>query len=382
MASLKKNGSNYGLVWTDSSREPSQVRESLKTDIRRRAIAKQKELEWKYHEGEHDPWKQKWYEKPTDHSIITIESAVESFIRFKTGTRGQQGWNDTTQKREVPLMRKFARYVGNIPLDNLTKGHLEDFYFRDKVNSPHTRASDYISVNTFLNWCVTNEYIDEKPIFKPKKPQSKVPKYIHPKELAKLIHGKVHFIEDRINNGTIHNEKQAGYWVVLGWMILAGTGMRPIELSQIRISDIYGDNILVGAHFDTKTKEERYVPLMYEAKQAVQLLTNPHYRQLDPTMKDSDLLLGRKPNYCKTKLSRDFTNIWKLVFPNKPKRTLYNLKDMFCVRFLHGERDTNIDQLASILGHSSYDTTKRYQKSVPHDIEISGTIWDYPVVSQ
>lgn len=113
-----------------------------------------------------------------------------------------------------------------------------------------------------------------------------------------------------------------------------------------------------------------------EAGQATRLLADQRFRRMQGL--DSDRLLGRKPGYAQGRMSRDFTTTWQQVFPDRPRRTLYNLKDTFAVRFLYSPGGGNINELANILGHASLDTTRRYLKAVPYGTRLEGTIWDYP----
>lgn len=379
MASLVKNGSNYGLVWTDKDKFPRQVRESLKTDDRTKAINKKKQLEWALLNGDHDPWERKWYEKELKPDGIGVVESVEEFIKYKSTARGRGGWNEETGTKEAFVMRKFAR-MNDMPVSTLTDNHLEAFYYREGVNSDHTRNSDYISINTYLNWCIDKGYISKKPTFRPSKPQRKIPKFIYPEEFAQLIHFRVNKIENDIKKGTL--EENAAYWHVYSWMILAGTGIRPIELSKIKVNHVERNSLLIGADFTTKVKLERRVPLLFESKQAMDVITNPAFRKMDSCMRNSDYLTGRLPDYAKKELSRDFSATWKACFPEKQKRTLYNLKDTFCVRFLCddtiiGNSGMKLNDLKEILGHESLQTTEKYLKAIPYGTSVTGTIWDF-----
>lgn len=373
MASLVKNGETYGLIWTVSG---EQCRESLKTTNYQKAKQRKAWLEDQFYDGEHDPFEKKWYERKKETNRTSLKAKVEEFIKFKTRARGQQGWSQSVAKRETYVMRKFSRHVGG-KLKDLTDSDLEDFYYRDSVNSEHTRNGDYISVNTFLNWCITKGYLESKPEFKPKKPQSKIPKFIYPEQLAELIHYRLQVIEGDWKSGQLKIKERGAYWCVLGWMVLAGTGLRPVELANLKLRHVQKDSIIIGEDFTTKVRSERTVPLLYESKQAVDILTDSNFRKLEPSMKGSEYLLGRKPSYAKKQLSYDFTETWELFFSDKPKRTLYNLKDTFAVRFLYDGSGRALNDLADILGHASLDTTRRYLKAVPYGATVEGTIWDH-----
>lgn len=372
MASLTKNGKNFGLRWFDADRTPSQVRESLKTESKSRALQKKSELEWKYLNGKHDPWSKKWYETTEKSELVSV--LIEQFISYKITVKGQKAWSESVAQRETYVLRKFARMVGGAKIHELNEQHLQDFYYRDSVTSDHTRQGDYISINTFLNWCIENKIINEKPQFRPAKPQTKVPKFITVEQLKTLIDYRVDKIKADLSYN-VTNESTGAYWVPLSWMILAGTGLRPVELANLKTTSVYSDHLLIGEDFTTKVRSERRVPLLFESKQATHLLTSPQFRSKEANLSASPYLLGRKPSYSKKQLSYEFTETWNACFPNQPKRTLYNLKDTFAVRFLSDDSGMKLNELKEILGHSSLDTTMRYLKAVPYGTKIKGTIF-------
>lgn len=385
MASLTRQGDIYSLVWTDSSRDPEQVRESLKTTDRTEAKRRKARLENRYYsfdengKRKHDPWKRKWYQQAKFSG--TLCRAVESFLAYKSEARGREGWNAETAKKETYVMRNFADIIGDKKLSDITREDLKRYYYRPSANSPHTRNSDYISINTFLNWCIDRGLMKTKPEFRPEKPQDKLPKFIRPEDFARLISWRLDRIAKWQKTDKAAEPNNAGFWIPLGWMVLAGTGIRPIELSQLKVSHVEGDHLIIGEDFTTKVKAERSVPLLYEAEQAVQILTDPNFRSKEPFMSDSEFLLGRTPRYAKQELSRDFSISWADCFPDKPKRTLYNLKNTFAARFLCDETlqspGMRLVDLKNILGHSSLETTQRYLQAIPYGVKLRGTIWDH-----
>lgn len=388
MASLVKNGETYGLVWTDSSRGQPQTRESLKTSDLATARRRKARLEADYWEGDHDPWERKWYEKGEDGQSVRMGEAVERFIRYKSAARGRDGWNEATAQKEAYVMRNFAEIIGeDTLLENITNADTERVYYREGVTSDHTRNSDYISLTAFFNWAAKKGWMEDQPDFRPPAPQTKVPKFITPAQLAALTWWKLSEIARNIKGNHLYEESEGAYWIPMGWMVLAGTGLRPIELANLKLSHIEGDSIIVGEDFTTKVRAERRVPLLFEAGQAAWLLSHPRFRALQSRLASPGHLLGRSPSHTKRKLSEEFSRAWQSRFPDKPKRTLYNLKNTFAVRFLcddtiiapHGIK---LLQLRDILGHSSIKTTERYLEAIPYGTNIVGTIWDHPPVSQ
>ena len=387
MASLVKNGNTYSLIWTDRSRSPKKIRENLKTDDRKRAVRLQKQLEWGYanrhnrqfpDDQKHDPWVRRWYQADYTRKDNTLLSKlIEDFISFKLSEKGTSGWGRSAERREPYVLRKFVRIVGDRPVRQLTRDHLQAFYYRAGVNSDHTRQSDYISINTFLNWLLTHEYLETKPEYRPKKAQQLLPRFITPVELSAVIQKH---IERTAANVQLGKCAPRPYYPVLAWMVLAGTGIRPVELSRITLSAVQNGHLLVGDGFDTKSRRQRLVPLLYESRQAVDLLCNPAYRKLQGMQ--GVTLLGRDPAYAKNYISRQFTSAWQACFPDKD-RSLYNLKDMFAVRFLCDDTHQSagairLNELKEILGHASLETTQKYLKAIPFRTDLRGTIFDFP----
>lgn len=383
MASLQKNGDNYGLVWTDSTRRKSQVRESLKTDDKRKAQLKKKELEWKYAEGEHDPWDQKWYERSRPDEIF-LQEAIKQYIKYKRNAKGKEGWGYRRYERTAPMLRHFAKFTGDMAVHELTEQHLTDYFYRPKVNSSHTRRTYRINLITFFKWCESKGYLDDYPDHELKPTKQKTPKFIYPDELAKLIQWKVDDVMKSVKKGEPHgtHESFSQIWMVYGWMILASTGMRPSELMRIKINHIGRQFINIGEDFDVKNAVERSIPILYEAKRAIPVLLK--VRDKDRMMKDSEYLLGRPSDSSAQRMSKEFTRGWGKLFDHK--RTLYNLKHTFAIRFLndpeHSRKAKALHDLKFILGHKSITSTEIYTNKVPYGVNIEGTIWDVSLESE
>jgi integrase len=373
MASLTKRNGIYLLRWYNGERYPKQISESLKTKNFTQAKRKKVQLENAYYEGEHNPWRRKWYETAAiDENVILLSHAVELFIEYKSQARGSEGWSKSVAKREGFVLRKFARMLEMKPLSSLSKNDLQAFYYREGVTSDHTRKGDYISVNTFLNWCIEKGFIESKPKFRPKKPQRKIPKFIYPKELAQLIEYRNY--KATYNSSGNNLPVSIAHWIPLCWLVMAGTGLRRKELVHLKKWHIEGNTIIIGEDFPTKVRAERRVPLLFESKWAVgellKIETGNHF------------LTGKKPTYASNKLTYSFSGAWKERFPEKAKRTLYNLKDSFAVRFLTSDLENyhsgmKMNDLKEIFGHASLETTQKYIKAVPPGTIIDGSVWDF-----
>lgn len=390
-----KNQVKY-ITWSDARIHPEKpkVKESLQTKKMDDAYRRKLRLEELYNKGKHDPWQQKWFENASikpfvsgsllsgDPSTIRymdvgirVEEAVEEYIQHQI-TR-PRGWNSPiTQDRYSHVLRYFAKKVGrNKNVSSLKEKDIYEMLYRDNVQSEETIKSDRSKIRAFLNYCKKRGWISTIPEIEAPDPQEKVPKFLYEIDFLRVRWYKVHDVESQFKKGFVRRDAEHQLRYVLAWMLMAGTGMRPGEAINIRTGDIYGDQILIGAWHRTKTASQRMVPILYEAKSAVSVLSDPNFRKRDIALAKSDLLLGIKSNMTKKRVSSEFSRCWKKIKGQDNKRTAYNLRDFFAVRFLSDESQGNQDfrllQLRNILGHSTITTTEKYLKAVPGRLNLS-----------
>lgn len=399
MASLQKRKSGtYGLMWTDRDRsERQQTRESLKTDVKKRAKIRQRILEALRDYNEHNPWKLKWYDNDRIKPIVlsedlsqirnidrilnsvTLAEAAEDYIRFKTETPGE--WDSpNTIKNYSGKIRLFVQFTGpNIDFKEITDRHVTAFTRREPL-SQFTIQSEIRRINTFLEWGKDKGYRREGLSISGPNPQKEIPDFIYPDQLKKVC---LYKIDKEIEQSKYNSQWQESYsqwWHPLYWILLARTGMRPSELLAVRLSHINGYEILARKGTTGKSQAaKRRVPIVgQETRQCVDVLTDPHVRSKDKFMSENDYLFGRSSDSSQKRASGQFTEAVHVMLQNRQFK-LRDLRNCWAVWFLTRDKDKDpflaAYQIKKIMGHSTDAMTQRYMDALPYDPDLERLHW-------
>ena len=395
----KGGNGGYYIIWSDKRAYPNRpkVREQLKTKKSPQANKRKHRLEELYQIGKHNPWESRWYDNHTIRPFIagsllkestsviqspgeyiTLGDAAEKYIAYQLSR--PKGWNSETTRKLYPKeIRYFITRIGpRVSLSHITATDVHQALYRDGATSDETIQGNRSKLMAFFNYCKKQGWIKRVPEIEAPEPQKKVPKFFYDIQFLQCCWHKLCDVETqlKINRSVTPDEventrQQLRY--VLAWMLMAGTGMRPNEAAGIRLQDVYDNQLLVAATHRGKTNAQRMVPILYEAKSAVSVLTCPKYRSLDIALRDSDRLLGIESQRSKERVSTELRLSWAAVV-GKGKRTAYNLRDYFAVRYLadadQGIPDFRLLQLRNILGHSTITTTEKYLKAVPSRLNL------------
>lgn len=380
MASLrrKKDSGLYYVIWTDKHRRPHQVSETLKTTEPKRAKYLQRKLEIDYHEGKHDPWIQKWFEKPPEYyRSNAMEEVVAEYLDHKRSTKGRKGWSQTTYKAKKYILELLSKHNGNDrPVKSITSNGLQKFYYRPEVKSDHTRQGQRRTVIAFLNWCREHGFIDHIPPCDVDMPQEEIPEFFRMAELQVIYEKKKEVVQEYLNkNYSRGHENQL--WMIEAWKLAVSTGLRRTELMNLRLPAINMDeeSILVGYQHRTKSARQRLIPFLFEAGDVLAKYTDPDYRARDKYLSQTDLIFGRQGEQMAKRLNSELVRIRKLVLPGRPELTLHGLRHTFAIRYLSAPSkgdamDFRLQKLKDILGHSSITTTEKYLKAIPANLRL------------
>lgn len=390
-----KSGSYY-IIWRAAKLYPDQPRvsEQLRTKSKKEAQKRMHRLEELWEVGKHNPWESRWYDNESIKGFVagnllhddisqirqpgqalTMIEASEQYIAHQISR--PRGWtSQRTIDNYSQTIRLLVEYIG--PERYISSLKSEDFYraiYRRTVSSEETMRSDRSRLIAMLNWFRKKDWIDKVPEIESPPPQEKVPKYFTDLDFLQTCWHKIAQVEQAIRDGYIRDEASPNQLrFVLAWMLMAGTGMRPAEATHLRLVDVHGDSILVGAHHRTKTNKQRVVPILYEAQSAISVLTDPAYRKKDAALRSTDSLLGIESDMVRKRMSAELRDSYKSI-DGKGKRTAYNLRDYFAVRFLsdpgQGNQDFRLLRLRNILGHASVTTTEKYLKALPVRLDLS-----------
>jgi len=386
---------NYYLTWTASRLHPSRrsINETLRTKKKPEASKRKFRLEELYEIGKHDPWITKWYNNPSikpfitdsltsgdinsitsDYAHIPLEQAAQEYKAYQINR--PKGWqSELTQRVYSAEVDKFVTLLGaHRYVNSISAEDLHAVIFRGTVTSQNTMESDRRKLIAMWNYFKKKKWVDQVPEVETPPAQQKVAKFLYEEQFLSVCLYKIEKVAHAMKAGFIKPGGEHQLRFVLAWQVMAGTGLRPREACSLRISDIHGHNILVGSNYKGKTNTQRMCPLLYEARSAVELLTNEKYRKKDPALAKTDLLLGIKSEMVQKRMSSELKEAFQKCYPGKEKRTAYNLRDFFAVRFLsdntQGNQDFRLIQLKNYLGHSQVATTEKYLKALPGRLDL------------
>ena len=364
------------LIWHDRGRSPRKVAESLKTSDPARARSLKVRLEYQYQEGNHDPWRRKWYDHHSDELLDpALSECLESFIRDRVERRGRRSWNETTKRQTESVLHRFVDHAGDPLIRHLDRQHLRSFYDRPprdprRPRSPHTTAFERRIIRSFCRWLhekgMTRELIDVE--IDP--PQDSLPEYLSDQMLeqvyaVKAAHIYANLKYCRSGDGSRHID---------AWKLAASTGVRKSEIGSLRLDANRGDTIIVGYRHRTKSGKQRAVPLLFEASEILQKYTDPAFREADPHLASSDLLFGRSRQGI-DRMAREFSRCCRQLWPGRPELSFHSLRHTFAIRYLtapgNGQsNDFRLVKLQMILGHADISTTMKYLKIDPARLGI------------
>ncbi len=347
----KTNAGTYYTTWNDSSKPKPQKSEGLKTKNKKEARSRLSILEMLYNAGYHKPFETVWHKnkrikhyvysgdltkidlaKGKVHSKITYQEALQEYAIYKVERRE---WSEKTCRSKKSLLGTFE-YNGFI--SELTEDDLHRFLV-DRKDS--YRFYFMQAMKAFLNWCENKDYIYEKPVYKVSKPTKKIPLLIPNEVLKKACY-------EMIETRTV--------WKAYGWLILRLTGMRPIELINLKTEFVYldSDRILIGGDFKTKTNRQRFVDINKTCKPVIEVLCDL----------GNEYILKRSGLYNSESMYDSFKEITGIK--------MYALKDTFGYWTItkKGNRDYNLIYLRDQFGHTSLESTEKYLKFAPSQQEI------------
>jgi len=127
-------------------------------------------------------------------SGLLLQNCVERFVQAKRAARergARRGWARRSAQSKIYTLRIFATFCGKITPDRVNKDHVKRFY-ECKLNSlnAQTAYGYYMTVRSFLNWCVAEHLSRDNPCldFKVETPPAAPRKNFCSRELvAKLI---------------------------------------------------------------------------------------------------------------------------------------------------------------------------------------------------
>lgn len=253
------------------------------------------------------------------------------------------------KKQEHSQLKKWLDEKDITKLNDITTEVLQD-YHTNKITrglKPHSVVSTSRQVKAFFGWCLSENYVSENPMDKVNLPilRETVIETFTTEEVIKLVECFSYKTYIEARNKMIVS-------------IMADTGIRVMELCNVKETDIETDKIKVLG----KGRKERYLSISPALKRIMikyERLRNQYFKNI---LKTSDTYIL---NYRGGKMSN--TGLW-LVCKEGEKRT--GIKNVHPHKFRHYFAITSLKvggidlhSLSLLLGHSEVSTTEIYLRS-------------------
>ena len=272
--------------------------------------------------------------------LCSIQSIMEQFICFKRA----QGLAERTIKDYQTTFKLFLSFfeAQEIRLENIRDKILNLFSKLSNL-APATFNNPYSYLNSFFNWSVNENYLDENPLkslgLKKKKDEGRI-RCIEVAYIKALI--------DKIDLKTYTGLRD--YVIVL---LMLDCGIRPCEAFKIEVNDIdFKSGILRIRKEIAKTRTERILPLSMTMVNLLQRII-----QVKPSDWNNNLVFCKCDGLPMHVVMYDK----RLAYYSQKagvKVTPYDLRHTFAIMYLRN--NGNAFTLQKTMGHADLSMTKRY----------------------
>lgn len=269
----------------------------------------------------------------------TLGKAVLKYLKARIAEKLRKGTIDIYER----ALNIFIDVCGrNIPIENVSTHHIEQFKRQFQSNSNEYTNINLRAIKTFLNWLFDNEILSTLPKVKMVKINKKLPSYFTEKEWNSIVQLNLTDIRNELGQlkyPEIEHYKRA-------WYLYYKTGCRLSE----PFNGVLNGNWLIIDVDSSKTNIQREI-----------YLSNDLILILDEMQKRMEYHLEN--NYTsKTDFIKRYSRVFKICckLVGVTEKHFHHVRHTYAVRRYLEVRD--IYQVAKELGHSSVTTTEIYAK--------------------
>ena len=258
-------------------------------------------------------------------SKATEDTYRRDFNRFCEFLKSIEIEEPTTENVKTPTIRQYVFFMGESGLKATT--------LNKRINS----------LRSFYHFLFSQEYIEKNPmspITAPKKPKS-IPKYFTEKDLDSFFnaikrYGKENYLRD--------------YTTFLTYAL---TGLRKMELAHLKVKNInLGNNTITVEK--GKGNKSRIVPIN---PPLTDILFDFLMSRMPVKPDDPVFAVSTGKAYSPSKIQELFSKYRRLSHIN-PELTVHSLRHSYASLLL--QNGVGIAHISTLLGHSSFDSTKIY----------------------
>lgn len=284
---------------------------------------------------------------------ISLNNFITQYLKHSKTNKSNR-----TYTREVEVVNRFLKWRGDVLLKNITTSDVENYKtFRSKRLANSSINIELRILKYFFRRARDWNFLKEIPRIKLLKVQTKPRQYLTNQEVKKLI-------------------RSSSYWLRPIIILLVHTGLRPVELFNLKFKDINWTNktIVIAS---TKTNTIRSIPMTQKSYQMISLL-NKFY--IEPSTNRIYKRTNKQKNYiiCRpdgSKISSIKTSFGRLVKKLNMNISPYVLRHTFGTQLLLKGADIRTVQV--LLGHKNLSTTMIYTHTSSDILKSSINLLDY-----
>ena len=270
---------------------------------------------------------------------------------FKNFLKFERNLSENSTQSYIQDLQKLIRFLSdnniNKKISEINSTIIREFiYQQTKLIKPSSQSRLISSLKNFFDYLIIEKIIFINPINSIQYPKiaTKIPETLSTHEIDKLIDYLKKSKKNSLRNCTILE-------------VLYSCGLRVSELTNLNISDIFFDDLLIKIL--GKGRKERFVPMSKIVKDMIKdYLNSERFNTITKKGFEDILFLNNRGEkltrvmiYTILKIAKKGTGIRKKVSP-------HILRHSFATHLI--ENGADISSIQHMLGHTNITTTERY----------------------
>ena len=270
---------------------------------------------------------------------------------FKNFLKFERNLSENSTQSYIQDLQKLIRFLSdnniNKKISEINSTVIREFiYQQTKLIKPSSQSRLISSLKNFFDYLIIEKIIFINPINSIQYPKiaTKIPETLSTHEIDKLIDYLKKSKKNSLRNCTILE-------------VLYSCGLRVSELTNLNISDIFFDDLLIKIL--GKGRKERFVPMSKIVKDMIKdYLNSERFNTITKKGFEDILFLNNRGEKLTRVMIYTILNIAKKGTGIKKKVSPHILRHSFATHLI--ENGADISSIQHMLGHTNITTTERY----------------------
>lgn len=270
---------------------------------------------------------------------------------FKNFLKFERNLSENSTQSYIQDLQKLIRFLSdnniNKKISEINSTVIREFiYQQTKLIKPSSQSRLISSLKNFFDYLIIEKIIFINPINSIQYPKiaTKIPETLSTHEIDKLIDYLKKSKKNSLRNCTILE-------------VLYSCGLRVSELTNLNISDIFFDDLLIKIL--GKGRKERFVPMSKIVKDMIKdYLNSERFNTITKKGFEDILFLNNRGEKLTRVMIYTILNIAKKGIGIKKKVSPHILRHSFATHLI--ENGADISSIQHMLGHTNITTTERY----------------------